>query len=387
MAVPLSVLAGLLGRVEAQVTTATLVGHAVDAHGDLLTDGWRVLVLDEGPGPHPPGWPLDPATGAFTIRGLAPGRVGVRAVYGALAETRTQEVELAAGETREVILVLDGPHPRDLVGVEFGARASEVHPAHGSVVAIDARGTQHELAPRPTRRTWVAEVPGGGVCRIEVRDPRFQPVTQDRVPCGAVSYVQLRGTSAVEVTVVDAHSRKPLPNARVDLARLADPTIPREWPSGNRSVVSPGVHRFDEVVPGEVSIIASADRAPIARALLEGLAPGEVRRIELALGAAYELEGRLVDHNGVPQPGQRVALAPLRFESEFERSVGVDRSHLVMYRKTDAEGRFRFERLGPGPVTLRAHQYAITEVTAHVGVGAEPSGPVVLTIPAGASVR
>lgn len=149
----------------------------------------------------------------------------------------------------------------------------------------------------------------------------------------------LEPAAPVAGRVVDANGQ-PVQNAEVLMATPTEEAkLDSYWHNIKTTTDADGRFRFAD--PGEpFTLIARSD---------VGFARGDGPTPELKLRPWAGVTGRFHD-GGKPVAGAHILLRPIRVEDR-----GVPRVDETMQTQTDAEGRFSFARVPPGPVSVMAH--------------------------------
>ncbi|MBL8896006.1 MAG: carboxypeptidase regulatory-like domain-containing protein [Planctomycetes bacterium] len=370
------------------------LGDIVLARGAIV----RGRVLDRAGVPIAAGWSIDarrtkPETvqvvslsleasttdGTFEMRGFSVGtwRIEARLPTYSIASA---EIELQAGETREVVL-----------------QQTSARDARSEIVLRVQR--PHQLFPAPERQHMKLLLPGGevrapdpaqrmfddsdplfsglspGMHRVSIEDPRYEPwSTEVEVPRTEPVVAKLRGSSAIDVRVIDGASGQAIERYALELCetryRIA---TGGEAQSGSGS----GLDRSREMQthPDGRTALEGLVACTLRYALhAEGFAPqwlevkdlqaGERRSVLVELSAGAVLEGRVRSAAGIAVAGALVAIfAPAAEGDHAEaellpaRTMRSDAARLraeIARTTTDAEGRFRFEKLQPGTRILTA---------------------------------
>jgi RNA polymerase sigma factor (sigma-70 family) len=180
--------------------------------------------------------------------------------------------------------------------------------------------------------------------QIEAAGYRSETGPQFRVgdQSNRVQDFRLRPSPPITGTVVDS-ARRPVARAKV---LLATPTETAHFGGdhrGNHQVETDPAGRFEFPDPGEPSAVFVQSDAGFARAEL----PPDTHDVgTLKLGQWAAVRGRFVD-GGKPIGGAIIFLRPIH-AWRFDRPHVQDDTQTV----TDAEGRFEFPRVPPGPVQV-----------------------------------
>lgn len=368
---------------------ALLVGHIVDAAGNLLIDGWSVSARHDarhaGEG-RTSTWAraaVDPTTGQFRITGLAPGELRVSASSGSVRVPEVVATTRGGVETA-IELRYEGPDPRTKLVVTLSTTRYHIfEPAPGTVLALAADGTPITLEPEPGRANdWFAPDVAPGAYRIEVRDPRFLPWSKDGVSPGQPARAFLEGNAGLRVRVVDDETGARVEDFALDVEYPAAGVWPNVFRVREPGGAAPPEDHYRGVVPGDLVVAVQAAGWPARRVAVPGLAPGELRELEVRLARSATLVGRVVDTAGRPLAGvvvqatrgdvpghDRGGPGPVQFSSN---SNGTTRASAIPYRDaattTDSDGRFTFDDLGKGMHTLLAERGRFVEAVARVAL-------------------
>jgi hypothetical protein len=361
---------------------AILVGHIVDAAGNLQIAGWNVsATLSSGARSARLGGrdsvmaraTIDPTTGQFRIEGLPPGALQVRANSGT---TRIDNVTVTTkkGEETFVELRYSGPDPgRRLVVMLRSRPFLGVRPEPGTVHAIAADGTRHMLTQVPTSTAeWhVPEIEPGDY-RIEVRDPRFAPANQEGVRPGVPTTVSLVGSATLRLAVIDGETGAEVLEHHLDITYRNPGFASNVVRVRERSQPRPAGGSYAGILPGDLTLIVEAEGRPAARVNVDALAPDETRDVQVTLVRAVALRGRVVDTKGQPLSDIAVQVTRGAYPGhdrpgagESISSTNVDGQQVrvrIGYRDaattTAEDGSFVFEGLGPethAVLALRGH--------------------------------
>lgn len=183
--------------------------------------------------------------------------------------------------------------------------------------------------------------------------------------------LRLRRVGAVEVSVLDGGSRRPLAGAALELRGASVRTATTD---------EAGRATWRGVAGGSYVLVASAPGyAPTFRSYQAAEQPGGVERVTLELRGGVAVAGRVVDSRGIPVAGARVlaedadALVPL---NDGARDAVT----------TDGRGAWRIAALAPGTYRFTARSAGHppgSSPPARIALGAAPDD-VTITLPAGA---
>ena len=274
---------------------------------------------------------------------LAPGawRVSVSAAEHLPAALPLVQLSAGADEQRAVKLVTGG---RILRGTVFDATGGHIAGAR-----IDAAQLTTAIAPRDDVSTTFTDSDGSyrltvaeGAVMVAAASPDYAP--QARVveigPSGAVADFALVPGGVIEGVVRDERTRQPIAGADVTAQRDRAPTMLGE--AGARATTSQadGRFRLTGLRPGAWELGARAATRHARSPTIVGLGVAEqVTDVEILVGEAPVIRGRVVDDGGAPAPGVAV--------SALTRG---DRGEAI----ADATGAFVMEGMSPGSYVLAA---------------------------------
>lgn len=271
---------------------AVLVGHILDAEGNLLVLGWTVSAAFFERTGGVPGRSLtgnsfiDPATGQFRMEGLPPGTWTVSANNGS-QRIDAVTVTTRVGEDTCVELRHGEPSPRRALVVTIGTRPFHTfQPDPGTVHAI-ARDGAHHLLTQARRRAdeWRHVDVAPGTYRVEVRDPRFADWTHTAVRTGEAVRANLVGSATLHLEVVDGETGAPIDGwfyfsglgpGRHALLALSGPWND-VWKSVELPCAEPVVLTMPDAVPVTVQLTLPEGEPRDALHLRPGRASGELR--------------------------------------------------------------------------------------------------------------
>jgi hypothetical protein len=222
-------------------------------------------------------------------------------------------------------------------------------------------------------RSFLFSQLSAGAYRLTIEDPRFAPWSADvEVPRTQPVYAKLRGSSAIDLSVLDGASGRPVERFAFVLSEHA-PSTQAEWLGRFGGIsASPlpleerpgGSALVEDLVAGKLRFVLEAEGWGRRIVEIEDLQPGETRvhRVELAPDLA--LEGRVRWADGRPVEGALVvAFAPAAkgdhpgawLLPRNSMSSNEDRCRREISRtKSAADGRFRLEAIPAGSCIVTA---------------------------------
>ena len=297
-----------------QATTATLVGHVLDAVSESALSGASVTIAGTSHSAK------TDDEGRFRIEEVPIGRIEIDVVASGYATQHlTQNVRPNREQTVRVTLK----------GIAL--LAGEVIDATSRKPVPDAKvtitGSTLTATTDSGGRFRIEGLPGGPA-KIEVAATGYgtQHIDQDLTASQEKPLrVELVGAAVLTGQVVDAASERPLSKAEIAIKGMPEKAVTDD----------DGRFRIEKLRSGpvEISVVAAGHAA---RQLQQELKPGEETTIEVKLEGGAVLLGQVVDKKSQePVSGATVAIAGTALKTE-----------------TDDEGRFRFESVRAGVVAI-----------------------------------
>lgn len=365
---------------------ANLTGSIIDEAGELLTQGWQIMVIPRDDKNaaltikqdriQP-----DPDTGVFRVGPIAAGRILVVGHHDLGTTTNILPLDLGKVDSAHVLLELEGPNPFRSVFVKAeaskqapfnlkGPYSSGLEDPEGSdLFLLDDSGrllAEAEWHSLLGVGTWCFEDVPPGEYTVELRHPFFERVSAEGVRAGKLETIQLAGNAALEIDALDSRGER-LEEWDASLRyTVRGAHLP---PSSLRSagITPDGGKRFEGIVPGEMAVMVwspSGEKTTMDLGLVE---PNETRRIQARLTAAETLVVQVTDEQGQALEG--AALECTLGDRAASEASSMDRS------LTDADGRCMIDGVTPGQWTIRAALLGYGEVTRivqHPLPGGEP---------------
>jgi len=339
-----------------------IVGSIVDGRGALPAGSWSVSATWgarelgrelEGRDHGRALAKVDPSTGEFRIEEVAAGRVEVGAGgFGGASVAKV--VIVPPREEVSVELVYEGPDLARRVVVMPTARPFHARLEASALRLLDPAGALHPPGHDRALEWVFDDLDPELLYRVEIRDPRYEPWTQEGVRAGDTVQATLKGNAALRVRVIDGETGAPVTGYAL-LAELPNQSprvelLARDTPHGDEV-------RIDGLPSGEpFTLETHIPESLEGRATVESLSPAEERVVCLVVPRGTPLVGRVVG-----SPTLSAADASIEWTrgpragvpGDMHDSSGRIRS-VASVVACDAQGQFRLERVDPGQHTLRA---------------------------------
>lgn len=311
-----------------------LVGHIEDQNGEIQAGGWRVNASSSEPlaenrsAARARAVP-DPETGEFRIGPLPPGKVrlSTRSDVGARAEELT--VRAAPGEPARVVLQYVGPELSSRI--VFSTYSSpyyvfdlegqwtmpgEVAPDSNLVLlGPDGEVLQHARHVAGTSQDWEFTGVGTAESVVELRDPRFEVHRFENVVPGKKYRVNLVGSAALELEVLDEGG------AAVEAYGLwvgyrNTNWTPNEFEVRREGTPAPKGGLIKGVVPGDVLLEVRGPGGAKLRHTVGPLEAGETRKVRVQFQSYGPISGRVLGPDGAPLEGIEVEYTRGRYAGQ-----------------------------------------------------------------------
>jgi hypothetical protein len=344
---------------------ATLEGRIVDREGNALGEqGWTVFARSAGLRErngrdetqvlaH-----VHPGSARFRLEDVMPGRVELR-VDSDMADFSGPPVTLAAGETRTLDLVYEGPDNSRRITLSTSSTPFHVMSSPDAEhVQLHGPGAEVRTATRPGSGDIAFEDLPDGAYTITIDDPRYLPWTSPALHPGQNARAKLEGSSALALRVLDEHG-EPLEafELRVEFRNVN--FRPTQFAVAHERGLVRGMFAGDYTVH-----VTAGERQGAAE--IDGLLAGETRALTLALGEACTVSGSVVYRDGPPAAGLEVLLLrPAEVDDSPDSPVlthNMFSSNAEYLRKeidsavSDASGHFRFVVPRAGAYVVHATQ-------------------------------
>lgn len=274
--------------------------------------------------------------GSYSVRyqreGYAEVRVRVRNTAGARSAIRSDVVMDPLGALTTVVGVLTGPRGNPVDGAMV-----RIHSAH--------LARSHQAVSDRWGRFWMSEVEVGDDYRLWINPKAgFRDYSRARMQVpeqGLELRVALESVDSSSLTgqMLDLYG-KPIPHFTLTLRSTS-----ALWHSVPVSSDKDGHFVVDSVPDGGLTFTTRS--TPVLQVTGIDLAPGEAANVDLVLDwGHYDVFGQVLDSHGLPVTTPEVSLS-WSHRADGAQSLSTRRT------QADADGRFSFSRLGPGPHIMR----------------------------------
>ncbi len=272
------------------------------------------------------------APGAWTISASAPGHVPVAA----------PERTLAAGETANVVLVLE-LGGRSLIGTVSDASGGPIAGARVDAAVLGGRAQRSDAVASMFTGSdgRYALTTGEGEVLVAVHHPDYSPqqrYTEVGAAGATVDFLLVPG-GVIEGVVRDQRSHEVVPSAWVEAELDRGSTMLGEVSAHHIAAASDGHFRITGLRPGAYALSARAGDRRSTSPTVVGLGVAEqVTDVTILVGRGVTVRGLVVDEAGQPAPHVRL------------RSFG--RQDLGAEVRSDDKGAFAIAGLAPGRYAL-----------------------------------
>ncbi|MEL6428645.1 MAG: hypothetical protein AAFU73_05105 [Planctomycetota bacterium] len=380
----------------------TVTGAVVDASGASTGIAWTVYGESlrsgrrAGPRPTRARALVDAATGRFRIDGLPAGRVRLRAYSMAANWIDGPEVEVREAGPTEARIEYRGPTLETTITVQTSSQPfyTEGHPAPESIVARDARGSEHRAVHiAGSSSSYRIEGLSPGPYTVEVEDERFETWRQEDVWPGTTLRVALKGRARVKLAVVDDATGAPIERYSLRACLDESRSFPNTFDVLSERSEPPSGGVVTGFMPLQTTLFVRAAGYAPAEVDLGQLDPDVTPAVEVRLVQGASLTVLAVDAFGAPVALQDVQLHPFPEGYVADGSLGQsiprgrfdDVRAATLAERTDAEGRVTFEPLAPGAYGLFSRRGTVEARVERLEVTAGQAREATLTF-AGAGV-
>ncbi len=339
----------------------------MDTEGKTLCSGWRVHSRIEPPSSTGGRLPTllharcSKADEPVVLTGAPARRILIQGVHDSEAETDAVEVDVLADQVVEATLVYSGQElDRRITIKTFCEPMFVFNPAPEHVLAMRPDA---DPAPASALGFQVFEISDlqPAVYDIVIDDPRFEPWSRGNVEPGATINARIRGSAALHFSVLDARGDPWSRPLEVRVRYNGMNFFPNEFTCVDADHPLPADGVLRGIVPGNLTVFAGSPGGPTIEAEIEGLQPGETRKVSLSFASRALLEGRVVASDGsTPMPGIDVQLTRGERAGRLREASGAQFDELGMiplvdqHAISDTLGRVSFDKVPPGRWTMRA---------------------------------
>lgn len=352
-----------------------IYGRILDARGAELR-GFRSVSISEirsgMAGGAQPFWKSISITAGdvrYEAHGLPPGKFRVKADWGSYVWSKASEFTLGAGEAKQVDLVYEGPDlARKIVVMPFDPRRRTWQMEVREITLHGAPDGPRRVRHEHGRAEFSFDDVPPGTYRAVVDDPRFLPAERGGLVPGNGYRLEVEGSAALELSVVDAASKAPIDAYRLLLRDRSQNSSHQSKVLRERGTEAPSGGVYLGLLPGAWVIEVEAEGYGLARVELEDCAPNARRAARVELAKPASLAVQVLDVEGAPLRGVQLTLWP-EFPLDPQNSLGPESQRQQSRQRqwstrreatTDAEGRFRFESVGAGSYELEAWRSAVS---------------------------
>ena len=299
---------------------------------------------------------LDEAEELFRATGLPAGPVEVKAYHSLVGWLESPPAEVALDRTNRVELTYDGPDLSRRIEVNTYVRPYHILEGRDEVVRLEGQGIVREtgVVPGTSSRFVFDDLPPGPYT-LSIDQGQFEPWSQEGVEPGSAIGAQLVPSGRLVLELTDAATGEAVPEAtlslRLDFRRS---TFPNTFLIHTGALPEGGL--LPPVPPGNTTLIVQAPGYAELELDVDDLAPFETRAVAAALSKGTAISGVVRTHAGVPIPGAEVLLMPPGAPPAVSILDPTEPGYVgaLQTTDTDADGRFRFDRLVPGPYDVHA---------------------------------
>lgn len=352
---------------QAKGTHCYVEGHLEDGDGELLIEGWTVSAQGEIPVGEDrrsqSTVKIDELTGQFRVGPFPEGEVRLMA-WGDLEQScSTQTLAVSEAEEAYCILKLQGPPEAQRLRLTVRCDSfpefrldREVEGVMAAPVLVDRAGEVVAVAKRSSTGLYDWEVAPVEVQEfaVEIRDPAFELIHVDGLHPGPKHKLELLGAASIQLDV-SRDTGGTLRNYGVSVLYTSI-TGGRPKAISGKNDPAPVGGIVTGLVPGDLMVVVVAPWGERKMAVVEGLGPGERRRVPIEFFAPRDIELLVLDADGQPASGAEVHYVHGGSEDLYVRGRDGDRNAWMPIRSVvaGADGRVPIEGALSGPWTFRA---------------------------------
>lgn len=355
----------------------SITGRIVDRNGVVQTGPWSVyaeaVTSRDGNAREPTRVHarID-ASGSFRLDGVAPGKTRLEA-YSRIANwIQGPTVDVRAGEVIAADVLYDGPdNSKRIVVVAFVRTFFSLAFEVRGIVLTLPDGSSREAARIPrSSQSYAFDDLEPGEYSIVIEDPRFQPWRQDGVRPGTSVDAKLQGASSIALVVLDDATGTAIEPFALDVRLDASTSQPNVFRLREAKSDPPADGVYAGLIPGDATLLVTADGYAPGEMQLDELRAGEVRPITVRLTRGASLRGRvLASEAGAPVAGIEVSLRRGGDSASSARASFDRRSTTERVATTASDGTFAFDALPDASWIVEARAGSFVRAQSEVVLG------------------
>ena len=293
-----------------------------------------------------------------------------------------QEVTVEKGESLTGLrIVLDRTPEASISGSVTDAKGQPIEGAWVNANAIQAES--HGFAESGVDGLYEVAVEAGLVYRLEVDHSDYSTEEREGIAAGELDVnFTLEGHGTVEGQVLDGATGEPITNFEVAHTSGFSESYDFNYLSYVAFFNAEGRFSLPDVEVGETTVhVRAAGYGPGLQELADVKAGESTTGVQFRLLAGASLEGRVADEGGAPVQGAQIHIgngAPVYFlEEGFQEAAAT----------SDAEGHFKVDSLGEGPLSVTATHTTFPSATIEVTLEPGATKSVEIVLAAGGTVE